>query len=143
MTERIFRCRNVVREFRQTFLNAWGAAKQFADGFELVVRPLKAKRTADQNRRMWALLREVAATVWISVEEYDGGPRVFRQFSDEVWHEHFKRQFIGQEEIVLPSGEKEIRGISTTTLNVADMGRYMDEISQWCVEQGFPLEEAA
>lgn len=132
MTERIFRCKDTAN-MRSAFLFAWSAAKQFAEPFELVVRPLKAKRSTDQNRRMWALLREVAATVWI-----DG-----RQFSDEVWHEHFKRQFIGQEEIVLPSGAKEIRGISTTTLNVADMGRYMDEITQWCVEQGFPLEEAA
>ena len=132
MTERIFRCKNPAN-MRQVFLFAWGAAKQFADGFEIVIRPIKAKRTADQNRRMWALLREVAATVWI-----DG-----RQFTDEVWHEHFKRQFIGQEEIVLPSGAVEVRGISTTTLNVADMGRYMDEISAWCVEQGFPLDAAA
>ncbi len=82
---------------------------------------------------MWALLREVAATVWING----------KQFSDEVWHEHFKRQFIGREEITLPSGEVEVRGISTTTLSVEDMGNYMREIERWCVEQGFPVMEAA
>ena len=130
--ERIFRCRDT-SNMRQAFVFAWGAAKQFADPFEIVLRPLKAKRSQDQNRRMWALLREVAATVWI-----DG-----RQFADEVWHEHFKRQFIGQEEITLPSGATEIRGISTTTLSVADMGTYMDEITRWCAEQGFPIAEAA
>ena len=132
--ERIYRVKDVsVARVRCYFVLAFTVAKQFTEPFEIVLRPIKAKRTQDQNRRMWALLREVAATVWI-----DG-----RQFTDEVWHEHFKRQFIGQEEITLPSGATEIRGISTTTLNVADMGRYMDEISQWCVEQGFPLEQAA
>lgn len=132
--ERIYRVKDVsVARVRYYFVLAFTVAKQFTEPFEIVLRPIKAKRTQDQNRRMWALLREVAATVWI-----DG-----RQFTDEVWHEHFKRQFIGQEEITLPSGATEIRGISTTTLNVADMGRYMDEISQWCVEQGFPLEQAA
>ena len=140
--ERIFRCRDT-SNMRQAFVFAWGAAKQFADPFEIVLRPLKAKRSQDQNRRMWALLREVAATVWIAVAERDGGPPVLRQFSDEVWHEHFKRQFIGQEEITLPSGATEIRGISTTTLSVADMGTYMDEITRWCAEQGFPIAEAA
>lgn len=132
MTERVFRCRDLPH-MRDQFVRAFGVAKGFDGAFEIVLRPLKAKRSADQNRRYWALLREVAATVWI-----DG-----RQFTDEVWHEHFKRQFIGQEEIVLPSGAVEVRGISTTTLNVADMGRYMDEISAWCVEQGFPLDAAA
>jgi len=132
VTERIFRCREIANA-RQAFVFAWSAAKLFTEPFEIVLRPLKPSGRRIRTDAMWALLREVAATVWI-----DG-----RQFSDEVWHEHFKRQFIGQEEIVLPSGAKEVRGISTTTLNVADMGRYMDEISQWCVEQGFPLEEAA
>lgn len=132
--ERIYRVKDVsVARVRYYFVLAFTVAKQFTEPFEIVLRPIKAKRTQDQNRRMWALLREVAATVWI-----DG-----RQFTDEVWHEHFKRQFIGQEEITLPSGATEIRGISTTTLSVADMGTYMDEITRWCAEQGFPIAEAA
>lgn len=132
MTERIFRVRNVVQA-RDVFGLAWQAGKLFTDPFEIVLRPLKAKRSADQNRRMWALLREVAATVWV-----DG-----RQFSDEVWHVFFRQTFIGQNEVAMPDGTVASQPISTTTLTVEDMGRYMDEISQWCVEQGFPLEEAA
>ena len=140
--ERIFRVRDL-RAARDVFVLAFQAAKQFAEPFEIVLRPLKAKRSADQNRRYWALLREVAATVWIEVAEHEDGPMVPRRFSDEVWHEQFKRTFIGCEEIVLPNGEREVRGITTTILSVADMGRYMDEIAQWCVEQGFPLGQAA
>ena len=130
--ERVFRCRDTAN-VRQVFLFAWGAAKQFTDGFEIVIRAIKSKRSADQNRRLWALYREVSASVWV-----DG-----RQFSDEVWHEHFKRELIGREEVTLPNGEIETRGISTTTLSVGEMGDYMDLIVLWCVEQGFPLEMAA
>jgi hypothetical protein len=130
--ERIFRCREVSRA-RDAFTLAFQTAKLFVEPFEIVLRPLKAKRSGDQNKRYWVLLREVAATVWV-----DG-----RQYSDEVWHEHFKRELIGREEIALPSGEVEVRGISTTTLSVGDMGTYMDSISEWCVNTGFPLDEAA
>lgn len=130
--ERIFRCKDP-SNVRQVFLFAWGAAKQFADGFEIVLRPLKAKRSADQNKRYWALLREAAATVWV-----DG-----RQFSDEVWHRYFAQTFIGSTEVTMPDGSVSLHPISTTTLNVADMGTYMDEITRWCAEQGFPIAEAA
>ncbi len=50
-----------------------------------------------------------------------------RQFSDEAWHEHFKRQFIGLEE--LPGGGQ--AGISTTTLSVAEFGSYMERIEAY------------
>jgi hypothetical protein len=132
MTERVFRCRDIAH-MRDQFVLAFGIAKSFAGPFEIVLRPLKSKRSLEQNKRYWALLREVAATVWV-----DG-----RQYADEVWHEHFRREFIGREELALPSGQVESRGISTTTLSVEEMGRYMDEIARWCAEQGFPILEAA
>src|SRR5690606_19406540 len=71
--ERIFRVREL-RAARDVFVLAFQAAKQFAEPFEIVLRPLKAKRSADQNRRYWALLREVAAAVWIEVAEHEDGP---------------------------------------------------------------------
>lgn len=132
MTELTFRIR-AQAQAKPIWRRAFMAAGVFTDAYEIVVRPLKAKRSADQNRRLWALYREVAATVWV-----DG-----RQYADEVWHEHFKRELIGREEITLPSGEVEVRGISTTTLTVGDMGRYMDAIALWCAERGFPVMEAA
>lgn len=132
MTERIFRCRDLAKA-RDVFAMAFQAAKLFTDPFEIVIRPLKAKRSVDQNRRYWVLLREVAATVWV-----DG-----RLYSDETWHRYFAGTFIGQSEVPMPNGTVELHPISTTTLNVADMGRYMEEIEKWCAEQGFPVMEAA
>lgn len=131
MTERTFRVRDVTR-IRDVFVIAFQAAKLFSEPFEIVLRPLKAKRSGDQNKRMWALLREVAATVWV-----DG-----RQYADETWHLHFRQTFIGMDEVVMPDGKVVATPISTTTLNVEDMGTYMQNIEQWCVEQGFPVMES-
>ena len=89
---------------------------------ELILRPAKSKRSIEQNRRYWELLAQMAAAIVI-----DG-----RRFSPEVWHEHLKREFIGREELILPTGEIEQRGISTTTLNVSDFGDYMTRIEAWC-----------
>ena len=92
---------------------------------ELSLRPAKSKRSIEQNRRYWELLAQMAAAIVI-----DG-----RHFSAEVWHEHLKREFIGREELILPSGEIEQRGISTTTLNVSDFGDYMAKIEAWCATE--------
>lgn len=132
MSERIFRVRDLSKT-QPLFRMAYNAAAMFKEPFEIVLRPLKAKRTQDQNRRYWALLREVAAVVWI-----DG-----RQYSDETWHRYFAQTFIGLSEVPMPDGTVIVHPISTTTLNVAEMGRYMDEIARWCAEQGFPVVEDA
>lgn len=132
MSELIFRVRDTTKQ-KDAHVLAFNAGRQFTDPYEIVLRPLKVKRSADQNKRYWALLREVAATVWV-----DG-----RQFSDEVWHMHFRQTFIGSDEVVMPDGRAVVTPISTTTLTVDDMGHYMREIEQWCVEQGYPVMEAA
>lgn len=74
----------------------------------------KAKRSSQANRRYWAILRFIADNAWIAG----------KQFSDECWHEHYKRRFIGLNE--LPNGSTS--GISTTTLDVAAFTEYMRSI---------------
>lgn len=135
MTDRTFVI-GMLSTLRPRMLLAFHAAKALVDagkGVEVIVRERKSKRSIEQNKRYWALLREVSASVWI-----DG-----RQFPDEVWHEQFRRWFIGCDEVVMPDGEIVLRGISTTTLSVAEFTDYMTRIEQWCVEQGFPVMEAA
>lgn len=92
------------------------------------VREHKAKRSGQQNRRYWALLRFIAENAWVSG----------RQFSDDAWHEHFKRQFIGTEE--LPGGAT--AGISTSTLDVAAFGAYMEAIERFAgSDLGIDMQE--
>lgn len=138
MSERIFRCRDL-GQIRQTFVMAWNAAKSLDRPFEIVLRFLKDKRTIEQNRRMWKLLREVAATVWMPHPE-TGKPR---QFADKVWHLFFREQFIGVESTEMPDGSIKREPISTTKLDVEAMTAYMRDIETWCDEQGYPVMEAA
>ena len=111
------------------FLRAnWVAMAQAGKPFAVVIAEHKAKRSGEQNRRLWALLNDISANAWV------GG----RQFSAEAWHEHFKRQFIGIEE--LPGGAT--AGISTTTLGVAEFSAYMDRIEHYAA-QSLGIERAA
>ncbi|EFQ42173.1 recombination protein NinB [Pseudomonas aeruginosa] len=138
MADRTFRIQGAVG-LKLAFRNAFELCKQLMqkDGtsYELVIRPLKSKRSIEQNKRYWSLLRELAAVAWV-----DG-----RQFDDQVWHEQFKRWFIGCEDVSLPDGSTELRGISTTKLTVDEFGIYMTKIEAWAAEQGWPLmmQEAA
>lgn len=127
MPERLFVVAGLTT-LRPRFLAAWNIASELIKAghpIEIVIRLRKSKRSIEQNKRYWAMLREIAATVWIEGKQY----------SDEVWHEQFKRWFIGM--IEMPDGS--MVGISTTTLNVGEFGEYMTRIEHWCAEQGFPV----
>ena len=131
MADRTFRIQSAAG-LRAAFTAAWNLAGELiksGDGYELVIRKLKSKRSHEQNKRYWALLRELSAVAWI-----DG-----RQYPDQTFHEWFKRQFIGCEESVMPDGKIDIRGISTTALSIEQFGDYMTKIEQWSAENGFPL----
>jgi hypothetical protein len=132
VAERVFRI-NEEAGLRAAFLAAWnlagGMIGKAKHGLEIVIRPMKDKRSVQQNRRYWLLLRELSGMAWI-----DG-----KQFSDQTWHEFFKRTFIGCEELAMPDGTTELRGISTTKLSVDEFGEYMIQIEQYAAEQGWPL----
>lgn len=138
MTDRTFRIQGAVG-LKLAFRNAFELCKQLMQkdgtGYELVIRPLKSKRSIEQNKRYWSLLRELASVAWVDN----------RQFDDQVWHEQLKRWFIGCEDVALPEGSTELRGISTTKLSVDEFCIYMTRIEAWAAEQGWPLmmQEAA
>jgi len=132
MSARTFRIQGAAG-IRPAFKAAWdlvqGLMRDTGSGYELVLRPLKSKRSIDQNKRYWKLLMELADVAWI-----DG-----RQYSKEAWHEHLRREFIGCED--LPGGG--VIGISTTTLSVQEFGDYMIRIEAWAAGEGWPLMEEA
>lgn len=127
MTERKWKL--TPENVRKVMEYVWTQVKDVTDPLEIIVRPAKSKRSIDQNARYWRMLREVSAVVWV------GG----RQYSPEVWHEHFAREFIGCED--LPSGDR--KAISTTTLNVDEFGEYMTQIEAWCAQEGYQVMEGA
>jgi len=91
------------------FLGQW-----LKSGKQLVLTCKLRKRTAAQNRRYWG--RGVLAQI---AEQATVGGRLY---SAEIWHEQFKRMFIGVEE--LPSGE--VIGKSSTSLSTAEFCEFSD-----------------
>ncbi len=96
---------------------------------EVIIREEKRKRTLDQNALMWAgPLRDIAEQAWV-----EG-----RQYSAEVWHEFFKREFLPnspgegtkdgyQKWVDLPTGVMVLVG-STTQLTVRGMSDYLEQV---------------
>ena len=101
-----------------------------ANPLEVIIRePVKA-RGPDQNSLMWVgPLADIEAQAWV-----DG-----RQFSAEVWHEHFKRKYLPEEfdpELTkegyrkwdyTPAGERVLIG-STTQLTKRGFSQYLEQI---------------
>ena len=79
----------------------------------------KKKRTALQNRRYWGrgVLAQVAEQAAVNGSLY----------SPEIWHEQFKRMFIGFEE--LPNGQ--IIGKSSTKLTTAEFCEFCDKVEAY------------
>ena len=95
----------------------------------LIREPVKA-RGMDQNALMWVgPLADIAAQAWVQG----------RQFSAEVWHEHFKRMYLPEEfdpELTkegyrkwdyTPTGERVLIG-STTQLTKRGFSQYLEQI---------------
>lgn len=85
-------------------------------GGRWVLTVTRRKRTPKQNRRYWGggVLAQVAAQAVVNG----------KQFPAEVWHEHYKRKFIGVVE--LPSGE--VIGASSTELDTAEFSHFCDQV---------------
>ena len=107
---------------------------------EVVFREHKKKRTADHNAAMWAgMLSDIAEQAWVQG----------RQFSSEIWHQHFKREFLPEfgdpdyDKMVMknyrkwedmPGGERALVG-STTRLTGFGMGRYMERCEAYAAQE--------
>lgn len=92
----------------------WRAMASAGTPLEVIVCPWRRQRTQAQNRKYWAVLNEIAEHAWV-----DG-----KQYAAEVWHEEFKRRFIGMAD--LPFGGA--AGISTTGLSASEFAEYLTRI---------------
>jgi hypothetical protein len=92
-------------------------------GGRWVLAVSRRKRTAPQNRRYWGqgVLAQIAAQATVNG----------RLYSAEVWHEQFKRQFIGV--IELPNGE--VVGKSSTDLDTAEFSAFCDQVEAYAATE--------
>ena len=81
------------------------------------------KRTKAQNRRYWGkgVLAQIAEQAVV-----DG-----RLYSADAWHEHFKRQILGCDE--LPHGQ--IIGKSSSTLTTAEFSEFCTAVEAYAVSE--------
>ena len=97
-------------------------AKVFADRgkpLRVIVTEDERKRTDAANRFYWgAVLSAVAEQAWVAGKQY----------SKDVWHEHFARQYLPHTEIVTPFGEVIARRKSTTELTVSEFSEYLQRV---------------
>lgn len=110
----------VIKEQLYPFMAHWLQA-----GKKLVLVVKLRTRTKPQNRRYWGrgVLAQIAEQAVVNG----------RLYSAESWHEQFKRQFIGVEE--LPSGE--VIGKSSTGLTTAEFCEFSDKVEAFaCVDLG-------
>lgn len=105
---------------------------------EIVVREKTKTRGLDANARMWVgPLRDIAEQAWV------GG----RSYTAEVWHEHFKKEFLPEEfdaELTkegyskwdyTPGGDRVLVG-STTQLTVKGFAQYMTQVEAFGANLG-------
>lgn len=83
----------------------------------------RRKRTPAQNRRYWGngVLAQIAAQAVVNG----------RMFPAEVWHEQFKRLFIGV--IELPNGE--VIGKSSTELDTKEFCEFSDKVEAYAATE--------
>ena len=79
---------------------------------------------------------EVGATV---IFPAFGGQRITvdgRKHEAKVWHEYFKMQYLGYDDLTLPDGKTVIIPLSTTKLNTKQMSDYQSQIEQFGIDHG-------
>lgn len=103
--------------------------------FEVLVKPLRLKRTVAQNRRYWAILRDISEQ-WYSAEGY--------RYTQSQLHEEFKRLYLGSEdEWVGFDGMVRSVPISTTILSTKEFNEYMEMVEAWAADAGVVLSDEA
>lgn len=105
---------------------------------EVLIREQVKQRGLDVNSLMWAgPLRDISEQVWVQG----------RRYSAEVWHEHFKEQYLPEEfdpELTkegyikwdtTPSGKRVLIG-SSTDLTVKGFSQYLEQIHAFGAGEG-------
>lgn len=108
----------VIKESLYPYLGQWLQAKK-----TLTLTCGPRKRTSLQNRRYWGngVLAQIAEQATVNGNLY----------STEVWHEQFKRMFIGVEE--LPNGQ--VIGKSSAALNTAEFCEFCDKVEAYAATE--------
>jgi len=104
--------------------DAWVQIKaQLVAGHRLQLEVKRQKRSTAQNRRYWGngVLSQIAKQAVVNGRLY--GP--------DIWHEQFKRMFIGVVE--LPSGE--VTSKSSTDLTTSEFSEFCTQVEAYAAQE--------
>ena len=90
----------------------------------------RERRTIEQNKRYWAMLNEMAK------HDVEG---VF--YDAKTWHAYMKQEYIGCEDVILPSGKPVTIVLSTAEMDVPEFNEFMDHVETFMGEHGWFLPE--
>lgn len=100
-------------------------------GVELEVEVRKPKRSTPQNRRMWAMLGEIAGQVdWYG-----------QRLSDEDWKHVFTAALKKQRTVPGIDGGFCVLGTSTSDMSIGDMSELMTLMEAFGAERGVEFSE--
>lgn len=98
--------------------------------YECELKPWKATRSSEQNRRYWSLLTEISEQL-----KPDG-----HEYSPETWHQYLRAKFIGKDTVVV-DGDVLFVPKTTTKLKVAEFSDLMTQVEAWGTEHGVRFTE--
>lgn len=98
-------------------------ANSLQGGATWVLEIKRKKRSTAQNRRYWGrgVLAQVAEQASVNGQ----------RFSAEIWHEQFKRMFIGV--IELPNGQ--VVGMSSADLDTTEFSLFCDQVEAYAASE--------
>lgn len=118
---------------------AYLAATQLAandEVFEVILCPVKSRRTLEQNALMWAMLGDIAKVVpWV----IDG---VSRHIDAEDWKDIFTAALRHEMRVAQGiNGGVVLLGARTSRMTVAQMSDLIELMNAFCAERGILLPE--
>ena len=102
--------------------------------YQVTIEPYQKARSLEQNNRYWAMLRQIAQEM---PQDMDG-----EYHRPEVWHEYFKKEFIGCDVLQI-DGEAHLLPKDSKTLGVMDFMEFMGQVELWAIEHNIFFGEAA
>ncbi len=109
------------------FVGLWDEAKaRLMAGQRLVIEIKEAKRSLEQNARMWAMLADVSKQVdWYG-----------RKLTPEEWKHVFSASLKKQDVVPGLDGGFVVLGLSTSKMSVREMGELMELMEAFGAQKG-------
>ena len=102
--------------------------------WEVTIKEHKPNRSNDQNALYWGLLDKIALEYEVPGD--DGRPR---RHHPDVWHEFFKREVLGVENIIVNDIVHTVPK-SSRKLTTAQFAELIENVRAWAAQQGLIIE---